>query len=46
MATFEGWQIVSAGIERKRMGAKKAVAAAETAEAIAAAAAVNWEASE
>jgi hypothetical protein len=46
MATFEGWQIVSAGIERKRMGAKKAVAAAETAEAIMAAAAVNWEASE
>ncbi|WP_426126342.1 hypothetical protein [Pararhizobium sp. PWRC1-1] len=46
VATFEGWQIVSASIERKRMGAKKAVAAAETAETITAAAAVNWEASE
>lgn len=45
-ATFENWQIISASIERKRMGAKKAVSAAETAEAITAAAAVNWEASE
>ncbi|WP_426229284.1 hypothetical protein [Pararhizobium sp. DWP3-4] len=45
VATFEGWQIVSAGIERKRMAAKKAVTAAETAEAITAAAAVNWGAS-
>lgn len=46
VAMFEAWQTISAGIERKRMGAKKAVAAAETAEAIASAAAVNWEASE
>lgn len=46
VTTFEGWQVISAGIERKRMGAKKAVAAAETAMAITAATAVNWEASE
>lgn len=44
--TFEGWQVISAGIERKRMGAKKAVAEAGTAEAITAAATVNWEAGE
>lgn len=44
VATFEAWQTISAGIEGKRMAAKKAVAEAETAEAITAAAAVIWEA--
>ncbi|OOG61996.1 hypothetical protein B0E45_31820 [Sinorhizobium sp. A49] len=42
IATFEQWQIVSAGIEVKRLGAKKAVAAAETAAAVNAAAHVDW----
>ncbi|MCK8779096.1 hypothetical protein M0654_03760 [Rhizobium sp. NTR19] len=40
--TFAGWQILSAGIEGKRMAAKKAIAEAEAAEAIKAAAAVSW----
>lgn len=44
VATFEAWQTISAGIEGKRMAAKKAVAEAETAEAITAAAGVVWEA--
>ena len=43
VATFEAWQAISAGIEGKRMAAKKAVASAETAEAIASAAAVEWQ---
>lgn len=43
VATFEAWQALSAGIEGKRMAAKKAVAEAETGEAIAAAAVVDWE---
>ncbi|MCV9997318.1 hypothetical protein OE766_03580 [Pararhizobium sp. YC-54] len=43
VATFEAWQTISAGIEAKRMAAKKAVAAAETSEAVASAAAVVWE---
>lgn len=42
IATFEQWQSVSAGIEAKRLGAKKAVAEASTPEAIAAAANVVW----
>lgn len=42
IAMFEQWQLVSAGIEAKRLGAKKAVAAAETAPAIRSAASVNW----
>ncbi|OMQ42081.1 hypothetical protein [Ensifer sp. 1H6] len=42
IATFEQWQVVSASIEAKRLGAKKAVAAAETAAAIESAATVNW----
>ncbi|MDX3929235.1 MAG: hypothetical protein QHC90_25965 [Shinella sp.] len=42
VATFEAWQTISAAIEGKRMAAKKAVAEAETAAAIASAATVNW----
>ncbi|MFK0273632.1 hypothetical protein ACIQUG_08150 [Ensifer sp. NPDC090286] len=42
IATFEQWQTVSAGIEAKRLGAKKAVAEATTAEAIIAAAIVDY----
>ncbi|WP_053249817.1 hypothetical protein [Ensifer adhaerens] len=42
IAMFEQWQLVSAGIEAKRLGAKKAVAAAETASAIKSAVSVNW----
>ncbi|CZT32985.1 hypothetical protein [Rhizobium sp. 9140] len=42
--TFTGWQHISAGVEAKRMAAKKAIAAAETAQAITAAAEVNWSA--
>jgi len=42
IATFEQWQAVSAGIEAKRLGAKKAVAEATTAEAINASAIVNY----
>ncbi|QRY68207.1 hypothetical protein JVX98_07935 [Ensifer sp. PDNC004] len=42
IATFEQWQTVSAGIEARRLGAKKAVAEATTAEAIASAAIVNY----
>ncbi|SEH22519.1 hypothetical protein [Rhizobium sp. NFR12] len=40
--TFERWQLVSASIEGKRMAAKAAIAAAETAEAVKAASAVDW----
>lgn len=39
---FEGWQVMSAAIEGRRMAAKKAIAEAETAAAIEAAANVNW----
>lgn len=42
IATFEQWQTVSASIEAKRLGAKKAVAEATTAEAINAAANINY----
>jgi len=42
IATFEQWQGVSAGIEAKRLGAKKAVVEAATADAINAAANVNY----
>lgn len=42
VATFEQWQTVSAGIEAKRLGAKKAVTEAATVEAINTAANVNW----
>lgn len=44
IATFEAWQQVSASIEGKRAAAKLAVEAGETAEAVAAAAAVDWSA--
>lgn len=40
--TFAGWQQISAGVEAKRMAAKKAIALADTAETITAAAEVNW----
>jgi hypothetical protein len=40
--TFAGWQHISAGVEAKRMAAKKAVALAETPETITGAAEVNW----
>lgn len=43
IATFEGWQQVSAVIEGKRAAAKLAVQAAETPEAVKAAANVEWE---
>lgn len=43
VATFEAWQAVSAAIEAKRLGAKKAIAAAETVAAISSAASVDWE---
>ncbi|MCI9864872.1 hypothetical protein RHIZ_02815 [Rhizobium skierniewicense] len=42
VATFDAWQIISAGIEAKRMTAKRDIAAAETAEAVKAATAVQW----
>ena len=42
VVTFETWQQLSASIEGKRMAAKTAIQAAETAEAISAAADVNW----
>lgn len=42
VATFEAWQTISADIEGRRMAAKKAVAQAETAAAVASAANVNW----
>ena len=42
--TFETWQTLSASIEGKRMAAKTAIAAAETAEAINAARNINWSA--
>lgn len=44
VATFDSWQMLSASIEGKRMAAKAAIAAAETVEAVNAAATVNWEA--
>jgi hypothetical protein len=40
--TFAAWQHISAGVEAKRMAAKKAVGLAETATAIAAASNVIW----
>ncbi|WP_320202477.1 hypothetical protein [Agrobacterium rosae] len=42
VATFDAWQIISAGIEAKRMTAKRDIAAAETADEVKAAAAVQW----
>ncbi len=42
IATFAAWQNISAAIEGKRMATKKAIAEADTAEAINAAANVNW----
>ncbi|WP_320188907.1 hypothetical protein RMS29_028275 (plasmid) [Agrobacterium rosae] len=42
VATFDAWQIISAGIEAKRMTAKRDIAAAETADEVQAAAAVQW----
>ncbi|SDA39505.1 hypothetical protein [Sinorhizobium sp. NFACC03] len=42
IATFEQWQTISAGIEAKRLGAKKAVTEAATAEAIHTASNVNF----
>ncbi len=42
VATFEAWQPISAVIEGRRAAAKVAVESAETAEAVAAAAAVDW----
>ena len=42
VATFAAWQNISAGIEGKRMAAKKAIAEAETVAAINAAANVDW----
>jgi hypothetical protein len=40
--TFAAWQHISAGVEAKRMAAKKAIALAGTADAIAAAGNVTW----
>lgn len=42
VATFEAWQVLSAGVEGKRAAAKIAVEAATTAADVAAAAAVDW----
>lgn len=42
VATFDSWQALSAVIEGKRMAAKAAIAAAETVEAVNAAANVSW----
>lgn len=43
VTTFESWQALSASIEGKRMAAKAAITAAETVEAVNAAASVNWQ---
>jgi hypothetical protein len=42
VATFSAWQSISAGIEAKRMAAKKAISESTTAEAIAVAGQVDW----
>jgi hypothetical protein len=42
IGTFETWQALSASIEGKRMAAKTAIAAAETAEQINTATDINW----
>lgn len=44
IATFDAWVLISAGIEARRAAAKLAVEAATTAEAVTAAATVDWSA--